>query len=716
MTHRTKRAFTLVELLVVIAITSILMGLLFYPMFQAFRFTQRVQSQAQAQDGARSGVEKIQRELSQAAFVFDNANTATVIPLNRTVNYDGAPTSRPPVLFVRLDAILPDRASTPTTGDPIDPTTGKPISGGTIRFPLAPGTRVVRYFLGLQDNTKPYSNLYEFRGEDASFNPVLLYRAEFDPSDPNLVKPGVADAAPGGFNDPEFFYRGLPTSSGVPASEIAPNGQPYGANWRKLVSPVLSGPRLDMLAWRKDGAGELMPDLPFRTLALFSPASVPGDTTKPGFLTAGNAEAPGAPPTLYTTQYGQWTTPFSLTFLRSASTGGSGNEGEIKFTFEVDATAPPAQRLRVRTDGGTGTLATANNEVYSAFLASTGQIFVKTPRLTFAVDPVRGRIETGFPPLAGTTAGAPLFYPSGSNAPVAMSQTLFPAINRGDLVPTAFRVNTRDPRADGLSVKLDQGLMGVDLMETTALRYYVDPGTLPVAVPAPAAVGDFSSPLRIFGNVDGAGNVQSFGGILVSPGTERVYGPEIPLTVSPQLLPYNRTTDTLNGEVSALQKQPASITAAIYAPVTGKRTYDIDQIHEIPQAKLSFDTGDRHDLKADNPAWAGLIGSGQLGFAVPNDSPGIPAAQAADPNQREIRATYLWQNNYARDNFGHPLNADDSRADLGTFKPEADVVKAEYQTRSLLNVQVGARVYDANVPVPTTIQFSDKVKIGNATR
>ena len=705
MIHRVRRtaAFTLVELLVVIAITSILLGLLFYPIFQAFRFTNLARNSATAQDVARTSVEKIQRELAQATFVFDNTQAPIVIPLSRTVTYDGASTNRPPILFAKLDLILPDRRTDSAT-DPVDPTTGKPISGGTIRFPLAPGTRVVRYFLGLSDNNKPYTNFYEFPGQDTGFNPVLLYRAEFDPNDPNLFAQGVPATAPGGFNDPNFYYN-TSAATTMNSKGVIGNGASYASNWARIASPVISGPHLDLLAWRKDGAGELMDDLPFRTLSSFGPGAVPGDTGKPGFLTAGNAEAPGAPPTLYTTQYGQWTAPFTLTFYRSTSN--PLNEGTIKFTFEMNPAAPNNQKLRITSDGGAGTLTTAAGELYCATLRSSGKIFVKTPRLTFAVDPQRGRLETGFPPLAGTAAGVPLVNNGSSVAPMAAG--IYPDVNLGDVIPTVLRVNTRDPRADGTNFKLDQGLMGVDLMEATTLRYYADPGTLPAAVPAPAATGDYYSPLRIFGNTDASGVVGSYGGLLLAPGTERVIGPEIPLSISPQLLPYNRTTDSLNGEISAIQKKPANTTGILFAPVTGQRTYDLDQIRESPKVLLTLDVGDRTPLTGTS---AGLYG------AIGTDTPGIPANPSGAPaaSDRELRMTYLWQNNYGRDAAGHPLNADDSRSDLGDFKPEADVVKADYSTRSLLNIQVGARVYDSSSPVPKTIQFSDRVKVGNATR
>lgn len=687
--RRAKRAFTLVELLVVIAISAILLGLLMYPLYYAQQIANRVQSQATAQDAARNGVERISRELAQATFVFDNTATPVIIPLNRTINYNGAPTTNPPILFAKLDYILPDSTSG-NPNDPLDPTTGKPMSGTNVTFPLAPGTRVVRHFLGLANNTRPYGNRYEFRGEDTDFNPVLLYRVEFDPSDPNLVAPNTPPLAAGGFNDPNFFYN----------TNVAPNGATYAANWKRKASAVISGPRLDMLAWRRDGSRELIPDLPIQTLAYFAPAAVSGDTGTPSSMTAGNAETPGAPPTLYSSQHAQWTLPFTVSFYRSTTT--PGNEGAVQFVFEMDNTTG---RLRVRSDMGSGTLQIANaGDIYTSLSAVTGKVFVKTPRLTFMVDPLRGRIETGFPPLAGSVAGVPLLdeynqvtgMSANNRRPFVAS--LYPTDNYGELVPTVLSVTTLDPRA-GATTRTDQGLWGIDLFNTTATRY------VSLNYPIPAQY----SPLRIFGNTDGTGAVVNAGGIMIAPGTEQVLGPEIPLGNSPQLLPYSRV-NALSGAVALRKESPVRAGAvpatAPYSPVTGQRTYALEQFLKPNKAELRFDSGEG----VIDPAYPGLL------LAPDILTPGLPAVPSGQP-QRFLRVSYLWQNNFARDVQGRALNASD---ELSTgnddFKPEGDVVKVDYSTRSLMNVQIGARVHDSNAPVPQTIQFADKVRVGNAVR
>ncbi len=694
MRRAAKRAFTLVELLVVIAISTILLGLLLYPLFYAQQITNRVQSQATAQDAARNGVERISRELSQATFVFDNTTTAVVIPLNRTINFDGGPTNRPRILFAKLDYILPDSQGTP--GGTIDPTTGKPLTGNHITFPLAPGTRVVRNFLGLADNAKLYGNRYEFRGEDTDFNPVLLYRAEFKMDDPDLIVPtplGEDSTLAGRFNDPNFFYN----------TNVAPNGRPFAENWKRKVSAVISGPRLDMLAWRRDSSRELITDLPFQTLAYFAPSAVPGDTATPGSLTAGNAETPGAPPTLYSAQHGQWTLPFTVTFFRSTTRNSGTNEGSAQFVVEMDNTVNPA-RPRVRLASSSGKLATLQNEVFTSLSAVSGKIFVKTPRLTFSVDALRGRVETGFPPLAGTTGGVPLFAPASGGAVIPMNPSVYPDANFGELVPTVLRINTLDSRAGALGVRPDQGLWGIDLLAATGgtERYYADTLT-----PIAGLGAGFPSPLRVFGNTDGTGAVLDAGGVMIAPGTEQVLGPEMPMSATAQLLPYNRINETVGTTLLAKSFAGLAGNAALpYAPVNGQRNYVLSQFFQPNRALIWFDAGEKIDIGN------GLLGAGTPALPDPN-TPGLPASLA---QPRELRVSYLWQNNFARDTQGYPLNAADQRAATGDFKPEGDVVKLDYSTRSLLNVQIGARVHDSNAPVPQTIQFSDKVRVGNAVR
>jgi len=118
-------------------------------------------------------------------------------------------------------------------------------------------------------------------------------------------------------------------------------------------------------------------------------------------------------------------------------------------------------------------------------------------------------------------------------------------------------------------------------------------------------------------------------------------------------------------------------------------------------------------------------------FDEPN-GPGLPAKSVTDGNsiaEREVRLTYLWQNNYARrvggDQNGWPVDsADHTLVDLAggstngkqTLVVEPDVVKVDYSTRAQLVIQYGVNVYDGASKRATTMQLSDRVKVGNLGR
>jgi type II secretory pathway pseudopilin PulG len=118
----TAAAFTLVELLIVMAISIIILGLLFGPLVQGFNLTRRTQAITQAQDAIRFGLENLIRELSEAAFVYDNSSTPIILPLEdpadlrRDITYpanpSGLPPSTPPFLYAKLD-FAPARSRTP---------------------------------------------------------------------------------------------------------------------------------------------------------------------------------------------------------------------------------------------------------------------------------------------------------------------------------------------------------------------------------------------------------------------------------------------------------------------------------------------------------------------------------------------------------------------------------------------------------------------------
>ena len=207
------RAFTLVEILVVIGITAVLFFLLLGPLVNSFRLTQRAQMLAAAQDAGRRTLEVMTRELGSAAYIFDNTSHpfnagsqiagAAVqydeftnfldidVPVNpdTTANpgYNPAQPTVPAHAYnAKLDFVLPRHNAAggltdPTTGEPITLNNGAAAPTG-LTFPLAPSTSMVRYWVGRRDPTAPYST----HGEGSLLaktgnNTYFLYRAQFQP-------------------------------------------------------------------------------------------------------------------------------------------------------------------------------------------------------------------------------------------------------------------------------------------------------------------------------------------------------------------------------------------------------------------------------------------------------------------------------------------------------------------------------------------------------
>ena len=104
--NRARRAaFTLIELLVVMAITVILLGLIFGPLVQGFNLTNRARVQVETQDSARRIAELVQRDLSQAIFIFDNSQQSINVWV-RQPDGNGAGECDPQGPLGRIDAGL----------------------------------------------------------------------------------------------------------------------------------------------------------------------------------------------------------------------------------------------------------------------------------------------------------------------------------------------------------------------------------------------------------------------------------------------------------------------------------------------------------------------------------------------------------------------------------------------------------------------------------
>ncbi len=752
---RLKRAFTLIELLVVIAITSIILALLFAPLLQGFKFTRRARAISAAQDSARTGLALLRRELSQAAYIFDNTNTPVIFPLqaNQVGNDYRLPLSlfniadpanagsetvpfRASLLYTKLDMVLPARdtpganqIADPTTGSTINPATG--TTGTNVRFPLAPGTRVVRYFVGLRRNLDAngapayYENQYEFPRTDNEFNPFILYRAEFDARDPLLFSnTDYSSAAPnsGGFNDPNFFYN----------TNAAPGGGTYAQNWARAAQPVIDNQNLDLLVVRRTDIRAINIRNPFFTTVSFAPTTVVADTATPGFLSSDASEAPGAVPSLYTTKFSQWTLPYTVTFYRASTNNGP---AAGKLQVRVFASDPDASGVRRLAVAPVGTNSLPVDNFYTSISPTTQRIFVKTPNLAFLLDPARGRIETGFPPLAGNTSGAPLLQDAAGNLRPMTVGTLpaaSPQINFGEIVPTVFRINTRRPDAGGTDVNgavvpANQGFLNVRLLTnqqaneqivadpsattlSPGLNYYLQSslGNALTAAQLPDN-GDYPSPRAVFGHM------------LIAPGTERVLGPSSTYTTggSSENVSYFRLPTFSD---SSLSQTVFFVDPAATPPVY--RNFTVSN----PSYFFDYDLPPTDMLKfANEPVRQTGSDSGV---------PGVPALVTG--SGKELRVSYLWQNNYSRKfrpadpptdvPVGTPLDASGqnnismvARPD-GTFPdrlagpPEPDVVKVDYSTRAVFAVNVGARVYDSGSGEAQFIQLADKIQINNVGR
>ena len=300
-------AFTLIELLIVIALTAVLFALLLIPLVSALRYTQQAQIVTAAQDAARITEERITRELGSAVFVFDGtshpfqlAAGAMLKPGDdaytnfldlQILDKTGAPVIAQ-AFNAKLDFVLPKLNSSGTT----DPTTNEPIaytqspSGSAIIsnpsyvFPLAAGTTMIRYFVGLKDPTQPYNNTREGKANGSTDNTYVLYRAQFLPYVPNpnhgpnepAVKPNTdlfATRTNGSgvsipeLDDPDFFrYVGtsdvdwLDTNHGAYPAQTDPttvtdttaDGSAAQHNyrvekWRQIAKVVIPGPNVDLL-------------------------------------------------------------------------------------------------------------------------------------------------------------------------------------------------------------------------------------------------------------------------------------------------------------------------------------------------------------------------------------------------------------------------------------------------------------------------------------
>lgn len=292
MRNSRKFAFTLIELITVMAITAILMTIITVPMIQTFNATRTAQAYSDAQDKARILTERLSKEVGEAVAVREvegvSGRVSIVAPIPTKGIDDAGATQTTPGGFVKismnytkLDLVMPQKVGQRGAGGGfIDPKTGKEdptlkSAKGQVQLPLAAGTTIKRYWIGLRDPFKNYNNPYDgllMAKQGGQDNLFVLYSAEVQPvimvetpvGSGNYipqVNTAFFDAVPDGTNrnpiydDPDFFLAtnaalGTPVNNDAKATRIN--------NWKRVANVETEFSRYDMIQPQFDKAKMLV--------------------------------------------------------------------------------------------------------------------------------------------------------------------------------------------------------------------------------------------------------------------------------------------------------------------------------------------------------------------------------------------------------------------------------------------------------------------------
>lgn len=743
-----QRAFTLIEMIVVIAITAVLLTIIFVPMIQGFTFTRAAQGFADAQDKARSLSEKISREIGNAAAVRDPSGIGGTVfvrlPIpQQALDENGAritpanagQTVPVPLQYAKLDLIPP------AEGDPgrgpggafVDPNTGKEdptlsAPKGQVTLPLAAGTRLVRYWVGLRDPFRPYTNPYDgllmarTGGRD---NLYVLHRAEVEPvvTRAGAGNPVVAVNAdffdvdtndPTGrtpiYDDPAFFLPNLdaagnPITTDAKAIRIG--------NWlrRSVVQTEVS--RYDSIAPEYDlnsrlvkldanGLPKLLP------LVQFRPDRISNDPAEGQTAIQLGSEANGGlniGPEVFRTKFGSWSNGVVRVYPRNwkLEAGNTFYSVAKQYTdatnrrrygiFAVDATDQLSD-----TDPTNGTLLFDSTQYLDAERAErrfpfsealdsaamlngwTANANLRALFTPFVVDGERGRVTASFgvseigPTAAGTTPVArPLQLPSapansytGANANISFTPANDPVVpaNPGE----AFSTNTYasiNARFNKLWLDAQAGRNGVP------------------SVLAERGVAQRFIDLRVTPTGD---NIASpldprlgFARTRIVPGSEEVYGPD--MTAGPNYgfeVRYRRTTN----------------------PIPGPNEYSINYTDlQEPNYGVTFGTANPPaNYDATNLVSAVIQPRFKAGYLKLCSEPNIPIPASTRVNGTDIptriRVNYRFQ-----------------------MTDSSDVVAVDYDTRSLISVLLTIRNNaQTNLPNPPSVSLKATATARNILR
>jgi hypothetical protein len=290
--------------------------------------TRTAEIRVRAQDDARFALSLVSRDLADAMYVYDN--TDSPIDLRMEDNPPGTPTFAS-VYYAKVDIVLPRMRGYCTATDALHDPLGvgyprefpRHVPGSTLDEasptcpydftalelrpiqPLAPDTKIVRYFIGLRDPSLPYANGYRNRlTGDTEDNMFILYRAEFSPFDNRLFPASMTDVNQR-LSDSYFFYRSC--WSGDP-NPVNMDGDPFYKAWKKISRPVVTINDTDLVMIDDSVTPpEVTPTV------RFMPTAIENDPMTPTYDSGDDPEHGDALPTVYKATYGHWVLPYKIT-------------------------------------------------------------------------------------------------------------------------------------------------------------------------------------------------------------------------------------------------------------------------------------------------------------------------------------------------------------------------------------------------------------------